>query len=241
LRGRGHIGFLGHDDYVEFRNIRIKELSSEHRDNSAPPDFVALFNGKDLSGWKGLVENPVKRARMSKDELAAAQQAADKSMRDHWQAKDGVLNFDGKGKSLCTAKDYGDFELWCDWKITPDGDSGIYLRGSPQVQIWDPNSKSGRRDHSVGSGGLHNNIKNPNIPSKRADNPIGEWNHFRILLVGDKATIYLNNELVLQNVTYENMWEKDKPLYPTGQIELQNHHSPLFFKNIYIREFPAGK
>ena len=75
---------------------------------------------------------------MSPAELAAAQEKADQRMREHWQAVDGALVFDGGGKSLCTAKDYGDFELYVDWKILAGGDSGIYLRGSPQVQIWDP-------------------------------------------------------------------------------------------------------
>jgi hypothetical protein len=241
LRPRGHIGFLGHDDYVEFRNLRIKELPSKHKDNTPPPEFAALFNGKNLNGWKGFVGNPAQRAKMSPDELAAAQKKADADMKQHWRAQDGAIAFDGKGKSLVTAKDYADYELWVDWKITKDGDSGIYLRGCPQVQIWDPASKQGRRDHSVGSGGIHNNTKNPNVPMKRADKPIGEWNHFQILLIDNKVTVYLNDELVVNNVAYENSIEPGKPLYPVGSIELQNHHSPLWFKNIYIREIKTTK
>ncbi len=238
LRPRGHIGFLGHDDYVEFRNLRVKELPVSHPDNTPPPGFKALFNGKDLNGWKGLVGNPAKRAQMSPGELAAAQKKADQRMRDHWHAVDGLLNYDGHGDNLCTSRDYGNFEMWVDWKITADGDSGIYLRGCPQVQIWDPNSKNGKRDHSVGSGGLHNNLLkgNANIPTHRADNPIGEWNKVRILMTGDKVTVYLNDELVVHNVTMENSVARGSPLYPLGQIELQNHKDPLWFKNIYIRE-----
>ncbi|MDB6026041.1 MAG: hypothetical protein JWM68_2264 [Verrucomicrobiales bacterium] len=241
LRSRGHVGFLGHDDYAEFRNIRVKELPVAHPDNTAPEGFAALFNGKDLTGWKGFVESPLKRAKMSAEELATAQKAGDENMKAHWSAKDGVLLFDGAktGKNLCSEKDHANFELLVDWKISPKGDSGIYLRSTPQVQIWDPSDKSGRRDHSVGSGGLHNNAKNPNVPTKKADKPVGEWNHFQILMVGDKATVYLNDELVVQNVTFENYWEKDKPMYPTGLIELQNHHSPLFFKNVYVRDLPT--
>lgn len=239
LRERGHIGFLGHDDYVEFRNIRIKELPVEHKDNVPPEGFIALFNGKDLSGWKGQVENPAKRAAMSAEELAVAQKAADELMRAHWNVEDGVLAFDGKGKNLCSAKDYGDFELLVDWKIKADGDSGIYLRGCPQIQIWDPNSKKGKNDHSVGSGGVHNNSKNPRTPTKRADKPVGEWNRFRILMTGDKVSVWLNDELVVQNVTMENSIEKGKPLYATGPIELQNHGDKLWFKNIFVREIGA--
>ncbi|MGM0491261.1 MAG: 3-keto-disaccharide hydrolase [Planctomycetota bacterium] len=199
-------------------------------DNTPPKGFVALFNGEDLSGWKGLVGNPVTRAKMSPEELAKQQKKANERMRTHWQVVDGVLVFDGKGKSLCTVKDYADFELFVDWKIKPKGDSGIYLRGTPQVQIWDP------AQHPEGSGGLYNNKKHPSKPLVRADNPIGEWNTFRIKMVGEKVTVWLNGTLVVDNVVMENYWERDKPIYPSGQIELQNHGNTLYFKNIYIRE-----
>ena len=203
------------------------------RDNVPPKGFVALFNGQDLAGWKGLVGDPVKRAKMSQEQLAAAQKTADEKMRAHWSAVDGVLTFDGKGDSICTSKDYGDFEMLVDWKIDAEGDSGIYLRGSPQVQIWDPASKAAA---GVGSGGLYNNKKNPSKPTQVGDNPIGEWNTFRIRMVGEKVTVWLNDKLVVENVTMENYWERDKPIYAIGQIELQNHSHPLWFKNVYIRE-----
>ncbi|WP_339909732.1 DUF1080 domain-containing protein [Symmachiella dynata] len=203
-------------------------------DNVPPKGFKALFNGKDLAGWKGLVGNPKVRAKMSPQELATAQKAADENMRQHWSVDNGVLIFDGnnKGGPLCTDKDYGDFEMLVDWKIKEKGDSGIYLRGSPQVQIWDIEL------FDTGSGGLYNNKKNPSKPLKTADKPIGEWNTFKIKMVGDKVTVHLNDELVVDNVTLENFWERDKPIYPTGQIELQNHGNTLYFKNIYIREIP---
>ncbi|HZT42324.1 MAG TPA: DUF1080 domain-containing protein [Chthonomonadaceae bacterium] len=230
LRDRGHIGFLGHEPgEVDFRNIYVKDLSKPKRDNTPPPGFVALFDGKDLKGWKGLVADPPTRARMFPTELAAAQKKADEEAFKHWKAEDGMIVYDGKNNNLCTVKDYGDFEMQVDWKIGPHGDSGIYLRGSPQVQIW---------DNPIGSGGLYNNQKNPSNPTHFADRPIGEWNHFDILMVGDKVAVYLNDELVVQNVTMENYWERDKPIYPLGQIELQHHGDPLWFKNIYIRELP---
>ncbi len=214
--------------------IGLLSLSLTHTaqaaDNSPPEGFKALFNGQDLSGWKGLVGNPVTRAKMSSEELAKAQEAADQRMRESWKIEDGALVFSGKGDSLCTAKDYGDFELYVDWKILPDGDSGIYLRGSPQIQIWDPGH------WKIGSGGLYNNQKHPSKPTKIADNPIGQWNTFYIKMVGEKVTIKLNGQLVVDNVVLENYWQRDKPIYPTGQIELQNHGNTLWFKNIYLRE-----
>ena len=158
-------------------------------------------------------------------------------MREHWKAENGEIVFDGKGDSLCTKKDYGDFEMLVDWKIPPKGDSGIYLRGSPQVQIWATNSP-GQFKPPDGSGGLYNNQVNPRHPLKLADNPVMEWNRFRIIMTGEQVHVFLNGELVCNNTTLENYWERDKPIYPTGQIELQNHGGPLWFKNIYIREIP---
>jgi len=208
----------------------ILAVPAAAEDNVPPPGFRALFNGKNLDGWKGLVspdKGPPGRAAMTPDELEKAQAEADKKMRAHWKVVDGALEFDGKGDSLCTAEDFGDFELLVDWKILPKGDSGIYLRGSPQVQIW---------DDPIGSGGLYNNQKNPSKPTAVADNPVGEWNTFRILMVGDKVTIDLNGKRVVDKVPLENYWERDKPIYPSGQIELQNHGNKLWFKNIYIRK-----
>ena len=238
FRDRGHLGFLGHNDYVEFRNIRVKELPPLLVNNIAPDGFVKLFNGRDMEGWKGLVENPLKRAKMSPQELADKQARADEKMRAHWRAENGVVVFDGRGDSLCTAKDYADFEMLVDWKIEPKGDSGIYLRGSPQVQIWEPNSP-GQFNPRDGSGGLYNNEKNPRHPLKNADHFVGDWNRFRIVMVGEKVHVFLNNELVVNDTTLENYWERNKPIYASGQIELQNHSNPLYFRNIFIREIPS--
>jgi hypothetical protein len=240
FRESGHIGFLGHNEYVEFRNIRIQDLSKkETRDNTAPAGFNALFNGKDLTNWKGLLagpnDNPIKRAKLSPEDLAKEQAKADESMRAHWKVVDGALEFDGKGQSLATVKDYGNFEMLVDWKIMEHGDSGIYLRGTPQVQIWDPNHK-GPNPKGLGSGGFYNNEKNPSGPLLLADKPIGEWNTFRIVMTGEKVHVFLNGQLVVNNTTLENFWDRSQPLFPTGQIELQNHGDKLWFKNIYIRE-----
>jgi hypothetical protein len=242
LRTKGHIALLGHNTEVEFRNIRIKEMPHYYeRDNVAPEGFAALFNGRDLTGWKGLVADPPKRAKMSAEELAREQSKANDLMRKHWTAENGQLVYRGAGfDNLCSAKDFGDFELLVDFKIPPKGDSGIYLRGSPQVQIWEPNS-AGIDPKHLGSGGLYNNKKNQSYASKFADHYPGEWNHFRILMVGEKVHVFLNNELVVNNVTMENYWERDKPIYPFGSIELQAHHEPVYFKNVYVREIPRAE
>ena len=104
----------------------------------AMPDevgFVSIFNGKDLTGWKGLVENPIARAKMKPAQLAKAQEKADENMRRDWKVENGLLVFDGTGyDNLCTEKQYGDFEMYVDWMLDPKGpeaDAGIYLRGTP--------------------------------------------------------------------------------------------------------------
>lgn len=243
LRNRGHIGFLGHGDEVAFRNIRIRDLNVYYPDysmnahngegmNRPPEGFRTLFNGENLDGWNGLVGNPVTRAEMSAKELATARQKADSVMRRHWSVRDGILYFDGAGKSLTTQRQYKDFEMMVDWKIEPVGDSGVYLRGTPQVQIWDIT------ENPAGSGGLYNNKKHRSKPLVPADNPIGEWNRMRIKMVGERVTVHLNGQLVVPDVVLENYWNRDKPIYPEGQIELQAHNTPLYFKNVFIREIP---
>ncbi|WP_291909357.1 family 16 glycoside hydrolase [Chitinophaga sp. CB10] len=201
--------------------------------------FVPIFNGTDLSGWKGLVENPIVRAKMSDKALKAAQAKADEKMRKGWSVKDGLLVFNGEGDNLCTVKKYGDFEMLVDWKITPQGDAGIYLRGTPQVQIWD----TSRRDvgAEVGSGGLYNNQTNASKPLALADNAIGEWNHFHIIMKGDRVTVYLNGQLVTNNTIMENYWERGLPIFPEEQIELQAHGTYVAYRDLYIKELPRPK
>jgi len=202
--------------------------------------FVQLFNGKDLTGWKGLVGDPISRQKLSKDSLVIKQKAADEVMKSGWKVENGELLFTGEGENLATVKQYANFELLVDWKIYDDGnkkgDAGIYLRGTPQVQIWD----TSRRDAGaeVGSGGLYNNQVNKSKPMKVADKPLGEWNHFRIIMKDDKVTVYLNGELVTDNVVLENYWDRNAPIFPKEQIELQAHGSRVGYKNIYIRELP---
>ena len=215
-----------------------KDEAPKRADNTPPEGFVALFNGKDLSGWKGLpkspLDNPFKRQAAPPEELKKAQAAADERMRRHWKVVDGTLVFDGKGDSLCTVReDYGDFEFMVDWKIEKAGDSGIYLRGTPQVQIWDADAAP---QNAVGSGGLFNNKQHPSKPTKRADKPVGQWNTFWIRMVGDKVWVKLNGETVVDGVVLENYWDYSKPIFPTGQIELQNHGNTLYFKNVYLKE-----
>ena len=199
-----------------------------------PTGFYTMFTGQDLRGWKGLVDNPIKRRNMSADTLAKKQVKADAVMRTGWYAKDEELHFTGHGENLCSVKDYQDFEMYVDWKIEKDGDAGIYLRGSPQVQIWDlARTNVGAQ---VGSGGLYNNTKNPKNPLKVADNPIDEWNTFRIIMKGERVTVYLNGELVVDQSILENYWDRKIPIFIKDAIELQAHGNHITYRNIYVKE-----
>jgi len=221
-------------------------------DNTPPEGFVALFNGKDLSGWKGHID--MNERKKPAEEQAKIQATRDAIVAASWKVVDGVIvhtpsvNEKGQkvGASLQTVKDYGDMELLIDWKIEKAGDSGLYLRGSPQVQIWDSENlpASLKADANTGSGGLWNNPvpkeATPQsvgkVPLKKADKSVGEWNTFKIKVVGDKVTIHLNDVLVVDNAPLNNYWEKGKPLPATGPFELQYHGDKLWFKNIYVKE-----
>ncbi len=213
---------------------KIAEYLKQMPDQSG---FYPLFNGKDLSGWKGLVGNPVTRREMSEDELRRKQKEANQRMRKNWKVKDGVLVFTGEGKNIATGEDYRNFEMYVDWKIEPEGDGGIYLRGTPQVQIWDTSrTEVGAQ---VGSGGLYNNQNHRSTPLVVADNPVGEWNTFRIRMIGNKVSVWLNGHQVVDDVVMENYWERNKPIYPEGAIELQAHGTQLYFRDIFVKELPS--
>ncbi len=216
-----------------------KAIAKHLSEMPAGAGFVSIFNGKDLTGWKGLVANPIKRAAMDAATLEKEQAKADEVMRKGWAVKNGELIFQGAGNNLCTEKKYGDIEMFVDWKIQSQGDAGIYLRGTPQVQIWD----TSRTDvgAEVGSGGLYNNAVNQSKPLRLADNAIGDWNTFHIIMKGDKVTVYLNGILVVDNVTMENYWNRKIPLFTEEQIELQAHGTIVAYRDIYVRELPVFK
>ncbi len=216
-----------------YQRESIKKYLDE---NPQEGGFVSIFNGKNLDGWKGLVENPVKRAKMTPKELAAAQAKADATAKTGWVIENGELLFTGKGDNLCTDKQYGDFEMLIDWKLYPgpEPDAGIYLRGTPQVQIWD--TARVNVGAQVGSGGLYNNRQNPGKPLKVADQKVGEWNTFRIRMVGERVSVWLNDEQVTDNVVLENYWDRSQPIFPTEQIELQAHGSKVAYRDIFIKE-----
>jgi len=124
-------------------------------------------------------------------------------------------------------------------------DSGIYLRCYPQVQIWDTTKEGGKWDRGAdkGSGGLFNNKRTSpgRDPLVHADKPFGEWNRFRILMVGERVTVYLNDKLVVDHARLENYWDAKLPLRRKGPIQLQTHGGEIRWRNAFIREIPADE
>lgn len=220
------------------------EQKDSKTQNQPPKGFVALFNGKDLSGWIGMNFHKVKGkspTAVKKMPAAERKELLEKNWQDvlqHWKVENGELVNDGHGVYLTTAKDYGDFELLLDYKTVAKADSGIYLRGVPQVQIWDTTKEGGKWDRkaNLGSGGLYNNKGEGKYPLVHADKPFGEWNHLRIIMKGEKVTVYLNGKLVVDNKKMDNYYEKDSPIYETGPIQLQTHGGEIRFRNIFLKK-----
>jgi Domain of Unknown Function (DUF1080) len=222
-------------------------LTAQSKPPAPPKGFTALFNGKDLTGWRGRQPNynPVEEAALSKEALAAKQAEWNTARDQHWKvdtAKHEIVS-DGQSPHLATEKNYGDFEFWVDWlMVSPNGDSGIYLRGYPQVQVWDPNNaREVKNGVDKGSGALWNNSNdNPGKwPLVKADNPIGQWNTFKIKMVGNKVWVTLNDKVTVDGQVLDNYFDRAQPVVARGPIELQTHGSEIRFRNIYIRELPG--
>jgi len=205
-----------------------------------PAGFTALFNGRDLTGWRG-GDTFDHRALLAMPEAERAARIATwtASMKAHWRAENGELVNDGQGAYATTEKDYGDFELLLEYRTVALADSGIYLRGVPQVQIWDYTEKAKfELGADKGSGGLWNN--SPGAPGKDplvfADKPFGEWNAFRVLMVGSKVSVWLNGKLVVDHATLEHYYDRKTPIPDRGPIQLQTHGGEIRWRNIFIRE-----
>jgi hypothetical protein len=216
-------------------------------DKPRPPrGFTALFNGKNLDGWHGTPHFDLyKLDKLSDTERKQKIAHWTADAHKHWRVEKGELINDGKGAYLTTDRSYGDIELLVEYRTVAKADSGIYLRGSPQVQIWDTTKEGGKWDRGAdkGSGGLFNNQpKSPGRdPLVLADKPFGEWNTFRIIQVGERTTVYLNGKLVVDHARMENFWNRDLPLRKTGPIQLQTHGGEIRWRNLFVREIPADE
>jgi len=208
-----------------------------------PKGFTALLNGKDFTGWHGAdTVDPRKVWAMTDADRAAHFAKTSEDIQKHWKYDGAELVNDGNGLYMTTDKDYGDIELFVEYKTVAGADSGIYLRGTPQVQIWDTTKEGGKWGIGAdkGSGGLWNNASaSPGKdPLVLADKPFGEWNKFRILQMGARTTVWLNDKLVVDNAFLENYFDKKLPLFAKGPIQLQTHGGEIRWRNVFVREIP---
>ena len=211
---------------------------------TAPEGFTALFNGEDLSGWAAMeTDNPRTFAALSAEEQEAAFKAAAEATKKFWRVENGDIVNDGKGPYLTTLKNFRDFELLIQYKTVAKADSGIYLKATPQVQIWDFTDEAKfKLGADKGSGGLWNQA--PGSPGKNplvlADKPFGQWNQFRIRQIGSRTSVWLNDQLVVDHVLMQNRhWSRKMklPLIAEGPIQLQTHGGEIRWRNIFIKEF----
>jgi hypothetical protein len=208
--------------------------------NQAPAGFTALFNGKDLDGWRG-GDTADHRAlvAMTEEKRNETVKKWTDDMLKHWKVEGDELLNDGHGKYATTTKEYGNFELLVEYNMAPKGDSGIYLRNVPQVQIWDATDPDGGKlGRAKGSGGLWNNSPGAQgkDPLVLADKPAGEWNKFRIVMVGSRVSVWLNEKLVVDHAIMENYYDRKTPIPARGPICLQTHGAPIKWRNIFLRE-----
>jgi hypothetical protein len=217
---------------------RTESYSDAH--NTPPPGFTALFNGQDLTGWWGATtEDPRVYLALPADEFKKKQAASLDDIHQHWSVQNGELVNDGKGLYLTTDRNFGDFELWLEYRTVPLADSGIYLRGCPQVQIWDSTETNKfSLGADKGSGALWNN--SPGAPGKdplvKADKPFGEWNHVRVVMCGSRVWVWLNGKQTVDGALMENYYNRKLPVPAVGPIQLQTHDGEIRWRNIFIRE-----
>ena len=142
-------------------------------------------------------------------------------MRAHWKVIDGgALRIRrpraARSRPVATTKTS---KCWWTGRSKPVATAGFICVARRRFRFGiRPTSRAG----GIGSGGLYNNQKGGNNPlGECGDNPVGEWNTFRIKMVGPNVTVWLNDKLVIDNVVLENYWNREKPIYPAGQIELR--------------------
>jgi hypothetical protein len=194
---------------------------------------IQLFDGKTLAGWTAMGGKPVTK---------------------NWSVEDGTLALNGIGGSIFTADEYGDFDLSFQWKIAPRGNSGVKYRvvyyekgvyGRPnwlgcEYQIYDNANDTATTRNS--SGALYDLY--PPEP-KGMLRPTGEFNDSRIVVQGPKIEHWLNGvKIVSADMSSEDWKEKIHASKfknvkgfmkkPKGRIELQDHRSRVWFRNIVL-------
>ncbi|HEB52496.1 MAG TPA: DUF1080 domain-containing protein [bacterium] len=201
--------------------------------------FQPLANGRDLAGWHGERSvSPYEKDRMTEEQRRAFLAEGARSVAEHWRVENGEIVNDGHGAFLTTDREFGDAIFELEYRTVAKADSGIYLRGCPQVQIWDYTEEGGKWPLGAdkGSGALWNNKVHERFPPRRCDKPFGEWNKLWICQVGEITWVKLNDAWTVRGVRMENYWDRSRPLPRTGPLQLQTHGGEIRFRNLRVRE-----
>ena len=164
------------DAPLNWTGVRAPEIN-EHDDGTWKEGKpIALFNGKDLSGWEPLVPN----------------------VEMKWTVKDGVLRNAPPTTDLISSQKFWNFKAHIEFRIVENSNSGIGLRGRYEVQILED---YGKPPQSHGAGALYSRV----APSVNASKPPGEWQSYDIRLVGRDLTVVFNGKKVLDKVHVDGL------------------------------------
>ncbi len=234
---------------VRFRDVRVRELPDEAGDYwetdgegflkltavGEAAGWRSLFNGEDLTGWKAA------------------------GAGDGFSARGGVLALltDGSSPYLATERDYRDFQLRLDFKISPMANSGLFLRAArdgsnpafsgAEIQIlddfnWEEGTGSKLQPYQF-TGGLYGAV----APARQALQPLGEWNTYQVTFRGSRILTVLNGQVLYDVDTHALELKQGAPFaerVPAGFIGLQRHapgggvegEAYAWFRNLYLRE-----
>jgi hypothetical protein len=201
--------------YVSVVGLAVAVLGGAVGCQSGPSGdgWIELFNGQDLSGW--VAKRP--------------------ENLDSWSVHDGILQNkptpEKHGTDIFTERTFDDFDLHVEFKVPPNSNSGVYLRGRYEVQI---NSHDG--ELNKGSMGA---IYGLYAPSENASNPWNEWQRYDITLVGKTVSVKLNNKLIIDGAELHSVTggalqaflDPDKP----GPIMLQGDHGEICFRSVRLK------
>ena len=199
-----------------------------------PNGFRAIFNGRNLAGWHGLNPHGVEKLNGEAKQAALAQQRAD--FPKNWSVENGELVNDGHGPYATTDEEFGNIELWVDYKTVPKADSGIYLRGRHRCRSGIGTRSSTRNGPRADRTWAPAACSTTHQGTRRdplvvADRPFGEWNRLRIRQIGDRTWVWLNDQLVVDDAVMENYWDRGTPLPARGPIMLQTHGGEIRWRN----------
>jgi len=235
FRESGHIGFLGHNDFVEFRDIRIKELPTARVYNRPARDFELLFDGESLDGWRGISTVGADHGATAQ---AIAQEAKDIDMQAHWSVTNTTVETLGSGGPIVSAQSFDNVELSVDYRLENDSSGLVILRGLPGVRVQGRGAPD--NDLRLGSGGFHDGRFLYAAPKAYGDRFAGAWNRLRVILVGDRAHVFVNDNLVLKNTRFRNSGQPGQPLPGAGAIGLFGENGRIAFRSIQARDLGKG-